>query len=120
MTSAHRAPTDTAVHSSDACSGPNEKQFVGTLHGQKYRCLLLLKAMTHPPSWYAMASVTLLEPRFDLLSGPPGLVLCIMLHCEAGVGCGGYTTYFDPNVCGQNKYEHDGSYGTDDDKDVTA
>ena len=29
-------------------------------------------------------------------------------------------TYFDPNVCGQNKYEHDGSYGTDDDKDVTA
>ena len=104
----------------DACSEhPNEKQFVGTLHSPEDIDVFFFSSDDASTFLVCDGFGDSSRTTVQLLSGPPGLVLCANI-AETGVGCGGYTTYFDPNVCGQNKYEHDGSYGTDDDKDVTA
>lgn len=55
----------------------------------------------------------------ELVDGPPGLALCVQIR-SSGAGCGGYTSYFDPTVCGQRSYEYNGSWGPSDDRDTTA
>ena len=57
--------------------------------------------------------------KVELLSAPPGLALCVNIRAS-GVGCGGYTNYFDPSYCGQNSYSANGSWADNDDKDVVA
>ena len=104
----------------DACSEhPSEKQFVGTLHSPEDIDVFFFSSDDASTFLICDGFGDSSKTTVQLLDGPPGLVLCANI-AETGVGCGGYTTYFDENVCGQTKYEHDGSYGTDDDKDVTA
>ncbi len=55
----------------------------------------------------------------ELVDGPPGLALCASIRDE-DTGCGGYTSFFDENLCGQNSYERDGSWLADDNQELTA
>lgn len=57
------------------------------------------------------ASVTLMD-------APPGLVLCANIQ-DIDAGCGGYTTYYDPGLCGASSYKRDGGT-SDDDSVITA
>ncbi|MBL92590.1 MAG: hypothetical protein CMH56_12365 [Myxococcales bacterium] len=57
--------------------------------------------------------------KVELISAPPGLALCVNIRAS-GSGCGGYTDYYDPSYCGQNSYSSNGSWSSDDDKEVVA
>ncbi len=57
--------------------------------------------------------------RVELVDAPPGLALCAVIQ-NPGNGCGGYTTQFDPRVCGQSMYMHDGSWGSGDSRELTS
>lgn len=51
----------------------------------------------------------------ELISAPPGVELC-MRAVGRGNGCGGE----NQRQCGQSRYTVDGSFGSDDDRDVTV
>ena len=55
----------------------------------------------------------------SLKAGPPNLLLCARIG-EKGSGCGGYTDAFDPRYCGADKVRREGSYGQDDDQEMTV
>ena len=55
----------------------------------------------------------------ELKDAPSGLALCAVIQ-ESGNGCGGYTSGFDPSVCGQTRYLHEGSWGGEDSRELTA
>ena len=55
----------------------------------------------------------------ELMDAPEGLVLCAIIR-DRDTGCGGYTHYFDPNICGETSYSWDGSWFSNDSRDLTA
>ncbi|OGQ92123.1 MAG: hypothetical protein A2289_05005 [Deltaproteobacteria bacterium RIFOXYA12_FULL_58_15] len=57
----------------------------------------------------------------ELVSGPPGLVLCVKMP-DHGNGCGGYPIgYWDPDSCGSTLYKNEGAWVEGKDEwDVTA
>jgi hypothetical protein len=103
----------------DGCSDyPSQKTMEGTLHSADDMDLFFMRT---EDTWGAFCDTFGDSARtsVELQSGPPGLVLCAVIR-DVDTGCGGYTNTFDPSVCGQGKYEHDGSYGSEDARDLTA
>lgn len=103
----------------DGCSDyPSQKTMEGTLHDRDDMDLFFMRT---EDTWAAFCDTFGDSSRtsVELVSAPPGLVLCAVIR-EVNTGCGGYTTYYDPSVCGNSKYEHDGSYGSEDARDLTA
>jgi len=103
----------------DGCSDyPSQKTMEGTLHNTGDMDLFFMRT---EDTWGAFCDTFGDSSRtsVELQSGPAGLVLCAVIR-DANTGCGGYTNSYDPSVCGQLKYEHDGSYGSEDARDLTA
>ena len=103
----------------DGCSSyPSQQVVQGTLHTAEDTDLFFART---EDTWAAFCDTfgDSSESSVELVDGPPGLVLCAVIR-EVESGCGGYTNYFDPGLCGSTRYSHDGSYGTEDSKDITA
>ncbi len=103
----------------DGCSDyPNQKIMEGTLHDTDDMDLFFMRT---EDTWGAFCDTFGDSARtsVELQNAPAGLVLCAVIR-DANTGCGGYTNTYDPSVCGQLKYEHDGSYGSEDARDLTA
>lgn len=59
------------------------------------------------------------QTSVELVGGPPGLALCAVIQ-EWGNGCGGYTSAFDPSVCGAPRYAYVSGWGGEDSRELTA
>jgi hypothetical protein len=103
----------------DNCSNhPNQKIITGNLHDKDDRDLYFMRSDDAGDTFcdsFGDSSRTSVQ----LVSGPPGLVLCARIR-DAETGCGGYTQNYDPSICGNTVYKHDGSYASNDDRDLTA
>ena len=103
----------------DNCSShPNTRMVTGTLHHQDDVDLFFVKTDDAGNAICDTLGDTS-ETSVELVDGPPGLSLCARIR-DPETGCGGYTHHFDASVCGQTKYRHSGSYGSSDDKELTA
>lgn len=59
------------------------------------------------------------ETRVELVSAPPGVALCVRVGAPDDV-CGGYTSAFDAQYCGQSAYVTPSSWGSNDSHTVTV
>ncbi len=101
----------------DCTSWPHEVIKTGTLHALNDVDLYYFE--TVDGGGFCDPFTDSAQVRVELLNAPPGLVFCVNDQ-QAGSGCGGYTSYYDPDICRTDKYIRDGSYGADDNRDVTV
>ena len=106
----------------DDCSDHNSSVTVtGNLHGDDDIDLYFVR-MEDSGSLFCDSTGESFHAKVELLSAPPGLALCANIRAS-GVGCGGYTDFYDPTYCGQNSYSFNASWtinGNDDSRDVVA
>jgi hypothetical protein len=103
----------------DACAGkPSTIERTGTLHSRHDVDLYFVRSHDAIAAGCDVFSDSS-ETEVSLTGAPAGLVLCARIRAK-GTGCGGYSHVFDTLYCGAREYRHGGSYGRNDNRDMTA
>jgi hypothetical protein len=101
----------------DACSAyPSEVVRTGTVHEGD---IDLYFARSEDGSGFCDFFSDSSATSVSLRSGSDNLALCAVIRA-GGAGCGAYTHAYDPDLCGSRSYQHVGSWGGEDSRDVTA